>query len=151
MVKHGGFTLLEVLLVTALMAMIASYSIGVYRNYGKGIEVTATKKNIVYDLRQMQVRAASGENRRNWGAHFVNGAQDYYELFSSPTNYADSGKTIISVVYLPSTIIFTNPAEGNNLDIIFASISAGASANSVTISSEGSGQTVNVTASGAVY
>jgi prepilin-type N-terminal cleavage/methylation domain-containing protein len=151
MAKRGGFTLLEVLLVTALMAMIAGFSVGVYRNYGKGIELNAVKKNIVYDLRQMQVRASAGENRRNWGAHFVNGAQDYYELFSSPTNYADAGKTTFITVYLPSTVIFTKPADSSNLDIIFSSISGNASADFVTLSSEGNGQTVNVTASGAVY
>jgi prepilin-type N-terminal cleavage/methylation domain-containing protein len=151
MAKRGGFTLLEVILVTTLMAMIAGFSVGVYRNYGKGIELNAVKKNVIYDLRQMQVRASAGENRRNWGAHFVNGAQDYYEVFSSPTNYADVGKTIINIVYLPSTVIFTKPAEGVNFDMIFSSILGSANADFITVSSEGNGQTVNVTASGAVY
>jgi prepilin-type N-terminal cleavage/methylation domain-containing protein len=151
MAKRGGFTLLEVLLVTAIMALIAGFSVGIYRNYGKGIELNAARKNIIYDLRQMQARAASGENRRNWGAHFVNGAQDYYELFSTPTNYADAGKIIASVVNLPATITFTDPAEANNLDIIFSSISGGTGADSVTIGSESNNQTINVTASGAVY
>jgi prepilin-type N-terminal cleavage/methylation domain-containing protein len=151
MLQRGGFTLLEVLLVMAIMAMIAVFSVSSYRNYSKSIELDSISKNIVYDLRQMQVRAASGENRLNFGAHLVNGTTDYYELFSSPTNYIDVSKTIISTINLPITVYFTVPAEGVNKDIIFSSISGGASADFLTISSEGNSQTVNVTASGAVY
>lgn len=151
MSQRSGFTLLEVLLVMAIMAMIAVFSVSSYRNYSKSIELDSTSKNIVYDLRQMQVRAASGESRLNFGAHLVNGTSDYYELFSSPTNYLDVSKNIISKIDLPVTVYFSSPIEGANKDIIFSSISGGTNADFLIITSEGNSKTVNVTASGAVY
>jgi hypothetical protein len=99
----------------------------------------------------MRVRAAGGEDRLNFGGHFVNGATDYYELFSSPSNYLDAGKKILSVVNLPITVKFAAPAEGVNKDILFNSISGDVSADFLTISSEGNNKTINVTASGAAY
>jgi prepilin-type N-terminal cleavage/methylation domain-containing protein len=151
MSNHGGFTLLEVLLVAALLAMIATFSVGVYRNYGVNIQLEATRKNIIYDLRQMQVRAAAGESRRNFGAHFVNGSQDYYELFSTPSNYADGGKTTLSLVYLPGTVVFIRPSNNASQDIIFSSITGATTADYITISSENNAKSVNTTASGSVY
>lgn len=151
MLQSRGFTLLEVLLVMAIMAMIAVFSVSSYRNYGQSIELDSIRKNIVYDLRQMQVRAAAGEGRLNWGAHFVNGAADYYELFSSPTNYLDAGKTINGVVYLPVTVNFVKPAESASLDILFSRISGNTNADFLTISSENINKTIHVTVSGAVY
>jgi prepilin-type N-terminal cleavage/methylation domain-containing protein len=151
MLNQRGFTLLEVLLVVAVLGVMASFSVGVYRNYGANVQLDATRKNIIYDLRQMQVRASAGENRRNWGAHFVNGVQDYYELFSTPTNYADAGKTTINLVYLPGTISFIRPANSTNQDIIFAEITGATTADYVSINSENTTKTINVTVSGAVY
>jgi prepilin-type N-terminal cleavage/methylation domain-containing protein len=151
MLQRQGFTLLEVLLVASLLAMIAGFSVGIYDNYGRNMELNSTGKNIIYDLRQMRSNAASGADQRNWGIHLANGAQDYYELFSTPTNYADAGKTIISAEYLPATLHFIKPAEGFNLDIVFSRITGNTTADFLTIGSQGGSKTINVTASGAVY
>ncbi|HTW96215.1 MAG TPA: prepilin-type N-terminal cleavage/methylation domain-containing protein [Candidatus Methylomirabilis sp.] len=150
MFRSQGFTLLEVLLVAALLAMIAGFSIGIYDNYGRNADLNSTAKNIIYDLRQMRSAAAAGENRRNWGMHLVNGSQDYYELFSSPTNYADPEKTMILSEYLPAGLHFVSPAEGISQDVIFASITGDTAAAAITIASSGSSVTINITASGAV-
>jgi len=142
---------LEVLLVAALLVIISTFSVGMYRNYGVNVQLDSVRKNIIYDLRQIQVRAAAGEDRRNWGAHFVNGAQDYYELFSTPTNYSDAGKATLSIVYLPGTISFIRPAASASQDIIFSSIAGGTTADYVSISAENIIKIINVTVSGAVY
>jgi len=151
MINSKGFTLLEILLVVALMAVLAGFSVAVYRNYGASIQLDATRKNIIYDLRQMQTRAAAGQGRLNWGARFFNGTSDYYELFSSPSNYADIGKLTLSLVYLPGNVIFTRPANNSNQDIIFASITGATTADYVTISADNNAKNINVTVSGSVY
>jgi prepilin-type N-terminal cleavage/methylation domain-containing protein len=151
MLNRQGFTLLEVLLVVSLLAMIAGFSIGIYDNYGRNMELSSAGKNIVYDLRQMRSNAAAGVDQRNWGIHLVNGTVDYYEIFSTPTNYADAGKTIISTEYLPGTVRFTKPTESANLDFVFSNISGDTTADFFTIDSLGNSKTINVTTSGTIY
>ncbi|MDD4901638.1 MAG: prepilin-type N-terminal cleavage/methylation domain-containing protein [Patescibacteria group bacterium] len=151
MFSRQGFTLIEVLLVATILAMIAGFSIGIYDNYSRNMELESTGKNIIYDLRQMRAYAAAGVDQRKWGIHLSNGTQDYYELFSTPTDYADAGKTRVSANYLPATLHFVKPAEGVNLDIIFSSISGNTTADFFTVGAPGGSMTINVTASGAVY
>jgi prepilin-type N-terminal cleavage/methylation domain-containing protein len=149
--SNQGFTLLEVLLVAAMLALIAGFSVGIYDNYSRSAQLDATGKNIISSLRQMQSYAMAGNGRLNWGVHFVNTSPNYYELFSSPTNYADAGKVTLGLVYLPGTIYFTTPSAGNTLDIIFSDISGNTSATSLTIAYPGGSRIINVTASGAAY
>jgi prepilin-type N-terminal cleavage/methylation domain-containing protein len=151
MLKRDGFTLLEILLVMALLTMIAGFSVGVYDNYGRNLGLNATAQNIIYDLRQTRSFAAGGVDRRNWGIHLVNGTQDYYEIFSTPTNYSDPSKVITSSEYLPAAIYFSKPTEGNDLDIIFSSISGNTTADSLSLTAQGNTKTINITVSGAVY
>jgi hypothetical protein len=99
----------------------------------------------------MQTYASAGNGRFNWGIRFFNTSPNYYELFSTPTNYADAGKVTLSLVYLPGTVSFTTPSSGNNLDVVFSAISGNTTATSLTIASPNGSKTINVTASGAVY
>lgn len=154
--EPAGFSLLEVLLVVAVLAIISVAGVGYYRNYVKSTELQTVSTSIVFDLKQMQAKSIAGEGTSTrWGIHFVNGSSDYYELFSTPvsgTGYGDASTKVQSATYLPSTIVFTDPLESTNKDIIFARIQGTVSATiSVTISREEQTKTITATAIGSIY
>lgn len=149
--KKTGFTLLELLLTISILAIIAGFGVSSYRNYGKNAELELTGKSIINDLRHIRIKASSGNERRAWGIHFVNGMDDYYELFSTPTTYSDGSKIITDTIYLPRSVELNNPSEGMTTDILFSSITGATTNHSITIESEGVQKTITVTTSGTVY
>lgn len=138
-------------MVVALLAILAIFSFGNYRNFAKNAELDFTTKNIAYDLRNVRAKAMGGESRLSWGIHFVNNSGDYYELFSTPTNYSDASKTIAITVYLRGSLYFSQPAASSTLDVIFTRISGTSTSSTVSVVSEGTAKNVNVTSLGNVY
>ncbi|MGH2773149.1 MAG: pilus assembly FimT family protein [Actinomycetota bacterium] len=57
--KTGGFTLIEVLTVTALIAVIATFAMPAYRNYARASDHRGAVRETVAVLRNAQVRAVS--------------------------------------------------------------------------------------------
>src|SRR3989339_1080486 len=150
-VMHGGFSLLELIIVMGIIVTLAAAGSGVYRNFGKNVELSSTAQVISADLRHMQSRAMTGEGGFKWGAHVVNGTQDdYYVLFStSGTTYTDASTVAVATTTLSKGITFSDPASGNSKDIIFSKISGTTSATTIVVTSEGATQTVNVSSVGA--
>jgi len=147
-----GLTLIEVLLALTVLVIMGTLSIGAYRNYAKNVELDMTVKTIRAELSELRGKALNGESRLNWGAHFVNSTNDYYELFSSPTNYSDVNKVIKSTTYLKTTVNFSSPGSGSNTDVIFNKITGGVDSNvGITITSEGQDKSINISTIGAIY
>lgn len=149
--NQNGFTLLELLLVISIIAIVTSIGAGYYRNYVKNVEFDTVAKSIIFDLKSAQAKAMAGEDNLKWGIHFVNGASDYYEIFSTLTDYSDPSKTVTLTSYLSGTVVFSSPAEGFASDIIFNKISGSTASSSVVIAFEGNNRTINVTAVGNIY
>jgi prepilin-type N-terminal cleavage/methylation domain-containing protein len=120
---QSGFTLLELLLVIAVLAVIAAMSRDSFSSFLGGAGLKDSAQMIAYDLRSTRNQAMNGANDRNWGIHFVNGANDYYEIFSSSTDYSDVAKEITRTDYLKNNAAFSNPPEASSLDVIFSKIS----------------------------
>ena len=108
-----GFSLLELLIVIAIIATVGTIGVGTYRNFGKNVELTSTAQGIASDLKQMQANAMIGQGGYKWGAHFVNSSVDYYELFSTPTTYADVNKVVIATTTLSQGISFSTPSASS--------------------------------------
>jgi len=147
----SGFSLLELLITIAILAILSAIGAGFYRNYSKGVEMGTTNKNIVSELRGARAKSMQGEGDLRWGVHFVNGVQDYFEIFSTPTDYSSVSKTITTTVVLPGTITFKTPSEGNSTDIIFDKIYGSTTPSVIEITTEGSVATTTVTATGNIY
>lgn len=149
-----GFSLLELLIVIAIIAALAAAGTGYYRGFVKNVEIQSTAKTLAGDMRQMQSKAMSGEGGFKWGAHIVNtsvGGSQYYLLFSTPTTYADVSKSVTSTTTLSTGIAFSDPSAGTSKDIIFNKISGTTTAATVILVSESNTQTINVSSVGAIY
>lgn len=137
-----GFTLFEILIVIAILSILAVFSTGSYSNYTKSTELDFTAKEIKSDLKSMRGKAMSGEESKDWGIHFDNGASDFYELFSGS---AYAGGTVERIVYLPGVITFSSPT----IDIIFNNITGTTvSQETITISSGTDGIAITVSSEG---
>lgn len=148
--NQSGFTLLEILLVVGILVVLAAISRDFYGSFVSGAQLDANAKTIIYDLRNTRDKAMNGQDARRWGVHFVNGASDYYETFSTPTDYSDGSKTIGVTTYLSSGVSFSYPAEGVNSDIIFEKISGTASATSIIISGQQNLKTISISSQGLI-
>ena len=146
-----GFSLLEVLIVVAILSIIGTAGIGYYRNAAKNIEITSVVHTINSDLRAARSKAMAGQDGRRWGVHVVNNASDYYEVFSTPTTYADAGVVVDSTRFLTAGVSFSDPAESNTKDIIFSGILGTTTASSITITSQEESQIITISALGTVY
>lgn len=133
-----GFTLLEVLIVMGIVAILAAAGSGFYANYNKNVEIKSLSQTIIFDLKQAQAKSMDGVGGFKWGVHFVNppSSPDYYEIFSTPTDYSDGAKVIDTTKYLSSGIVFSDPVTNSTKDIIFNKISGGTTASSVSLLSQ---------------
>ncbi len=146
-----GFSLLEALLVIAIIAVLSVTGIGYYRNYVKSVELDSLAAAMVADLKTARSKAMSGEESLKWGARFINGADDYYELFSTPINYQNASTSVKSATYLSGGVVFTNPPSASSTDVIFNKITGTATATSITISFEENSKTINIGSNGNIY
>lgn len=148
-----GFTLLELIIVIAIMAIIGVAGVAYYLNAVNSVQLDVISKNIVQDLRDVRQRALYGQDRMNWGLHFVNSTTPayYYEMFETPTTYSNASTTVVATTYLPGTIIFTTPGTGTTTDILFNKITGTiATTTSVVVSFQSNVITITATSIGTV-
>ncbi len=148
-ISKGGFTLFELLLIMAIIVILGTTGVGFYRNYVKSVEVKSAGQMITADLKSARAKAMTGEDGLKWGAHFINGPDDYYEVFSTDSDY--SGASVKTTTFLPKAVMFSIPGEGSSLDIIFSKISGTATDTAVVVSSEGQTVTITVTSQGSIF
>lgn len=144
-----GFTLLEVLLVTAILVVMATVATGYYRNYAKSVELNQSANEILAELKLARQKAIAGEDDKKWGIRFDNGTDDKYELFSTATDYVSG--TIVETVFLKGGVAFTAPPSASSTDVLFNKITGSANNAAITISSEGNTKTITVTGVGNIY
>ncbi len=151
MTSTRGFTLLEVLIVIAIVGLLSAAGVGYFRNVVQQVSSESVVKILISDLRNAQAKAAAGEESRKWGIHVVNSATQYYQLFSTPTNYADVPTSIEATTTLASGFVFTDPAAGMSKDIIFGGIGGTTTATTLALTNEGKTTTITISSLGTIY
>lgn len=144
--------MLELLIVTSIIVVLTSVSVGFYVNYGKTVDINSVVQIMASNLKQAQSKSMIDEGGFKWGIHFVNvsGASNYYEIFSTPTDYTNSSKVISSTNYLSSGVTFSDPASGLSKNIIFNKISGGTTPSSVSVVAGAITKTINVSGIGSI-
>lgn len=146
--RNRGFSLMELLIVIAIIAILGVAGFETYRSFSKDVELRSVSRSIAADLRHMQSKSMTGEGGQRWGVHFVSGDityGDHYTLFST----TGSATTTIATTTLSKGVTFSDPSSGTK-DIIFGKISGTTTVSAVSIVSEGMTQTINVTAIGTI-
>jgi|GEM_PF-1307742 prepilin-type N-terminal cleavage/methylation domain-containing protein len=110
LLPYRGMTLLEVVLVVAVLATLAIGSVNIYFNTIRSTEMETAVTGLMADLRYARGQAMSGADDQKWGLQIVNETSDYYEVFSTPTDYSNPAKVIDRTTYLPASVHFTVPA-----------------------------------------
>ena len=148
MIQESGFSLLELLIVIAIVGLLAA-GVGVSLvNYQRTAALDSSAKEIVGNLRFAQSKAITGEDGNadstsdKWGVRFTNGTNDTYRIFYGNSYNVNNAK---EEIYLPSSVSFSAPAEENNLDVIFTKISGTTTATAVTIANANGSETRTIT------
>lgn len=105
-----GFTLVEILLAIALVAVLAGFSIPAYRYFQVQNELSIAADQIVGSLRRAQILSQAVDGDATWGVDIRTGQitmfqgssyasrdSDYDEVFDVPSNISFSG--INEIVY----------------------------------------------------
>lgn len=152
--KQKGFTLLEVILVLAILATISAIGFSYLGGFKSGADLEETAGQIVGKLREAQNKAMAGEDNQKWGAHFDNtGADPFYEIFSTNTDYAGAS-AVVEKIYLTSLaadVKFDMPAGGQSVDVIFSKITGvPPSAQDIVINLQGATKTISIETGGRI-
>lgn len=137
-----GFTMIELIVVVAITALIATVSFLTLGRYRSGESVERSSEEIVAAMRAVQQRAITQEEGQAWGIRFVNatsgtpslGTQSY--IVFRGINFTPG--SMDRMYTLRSGVRFTDPTASSTKDIVFAPITGKPSTFfSVVVSSPG--------------
>lgn len=141
--KIGAFTLFEMLLAMALLAMVAVMSVPVYQSFQVNNELIVTTDSLVQSLRTAQANSRSGNGDSPWGVRVSGGAITVFRGSSYAARNTDYDQ-----VYPISDMI---SASGIN-EIVFAKLTGDPTpAGTMTLTSIGGDlRVITINAKGAI-
>ncbi|TSC75288.1 MAG: Uncharacterized protein G01um101430_495 [Parcubacteria group bacterium Gr01-1014_30] len=105
--NQPGFTLFEILLAVAILAILISITIPLGLDFYKSQQLEANTQGILQTLRRAQSKAMSAELDFPWGVYLTN---DNYILFRG-SSYASRDSQYDEVFDLPLTISLSGISE----------------------------------------
>lgn len=116
-----GFTLLEIIIVVAIMSVVGAISITSFRSFQRYADIDASANQIVAVLREARDRTAATDAANVYGVYFEPGR---YVRFQGPVY---DGDAVTNVAYaLPSTLELYDVNVGGDSIIIFNSLDGSA-------------------------
>jgi len=114
-----AFTLFEILIVLAFVAIIGTIGMGYYFNYHRQTILRTTVEEMVAFLYDVQQRSIGQQDQSQWGVHFENpmDGKSFYASFKG-SSYSSAVETRV----LDGALDFSYPADGTSLDIVFNKI-----------------------------
>lgn len=137
-----GFTLVELLLVIALMAMVAGFSTPFYARFLTQNSVSTVRDQLTSHLRRAQMNAMMGKNDGPWGVTFV-----------SPKLILFQGASYATRITALDESFIVNPSisiSGLNELIYTKTTGLPNTSTSIVISGTGSVKTISVSNQGVV-
>jgi len=115
-----GFTLFEILIVIAFMAIMGTIGIGYYLNYYRQTILKTTTDKIVAFVYETQQKSINQQDLSQWGVHFENPSGDdvpFYASFKGST-YSEASEQ----KFLDGALDYIYPADGESVDVVFSKI-----------------------------
>ena len=153
--RRAGFSLFELLIVIAMVAVLATVSIAYLVGYRNQSDLDSTAKRIVATLRDAQNRSLTQASLSTWGVHFDNasGTRPFWVIFTGSYN----ASSVFASYPLPVSVGFasaTVPVAGFK-EIVFTQGTGLASAStSISIyltALPSASATIAIASSGAVF
>jgi prepilin-type N-terminal cleavage/methylation domain-containing protein len=140
--NNRGFSLIELLLVVAIVAVLGAGSASFYSRFIVQNDVAVTRDQLVAALRKAQTYSMVGKRASPWGVHYTTGT---ITLYQGPS-FALRNSAVDEKISVRSTILLSGLTEIN-----FARMSGIPSAMpTITISGNADTKSVTVNAVGAI-
>ncbi len=140
--KKSGFTLIEILVVLAIVGLISIFIFTSLNNYKKFQALDKDKETIVQILRQARSQTLSSRNASQYGAHI---ASSTVTLFTG-TTYSSSSASNQVFLLQASDNIMTISLNGGGSDVVFTRLTGETNQyGTITISSPTTSKTKTVT------
>jgi prepilin-type N-terminal cleavage/methylation domain-containing protein len=114
--SQSAFTLIEVLVVVAVSAVIATGGFVMFSGYQKNQNIKLTLSELTATIRDIQKRSVTQENGKQWGIRLSNGTAHSFQTWSG-LSYASG--TPDQTYSLKRNVQFGNPPSGFTTDLIF--------------------------------
>lgn len=115
-----GFTLIEIILVTALTAMLVLAAVPFFQSFSASHQIDANTQDVINVLRRAQSAAMEGKGDGKYGVHFTTGPGASF-IFFKGDSYAARDASYDDAYTLPQSISLAVNL-GGPADIIFSKL-----------------------------